>query len=324
MSEESKQKKTQVDAILEDLQSSKVDTKNDALKKAKQFMTDERVKKTLREICENEKEHQQFRINVMKVICSDKKPQAETVDMLARLAKNKTALIRRYAVIYLSEVGGKKALPILSEALKDENHWVRLFALKGAKNLTDLKSPSSEAITIAVKALGDENEEIRLEAIRIVEWMGKVTIKELIKQSKEGNKQLKYAATGILGRFNTEETNKHLVDLLDSGNDRVVRIAVKYLGDNKVHEAAPKLLGLAENKQNFRELIAIALFKHGYGAIVPLIQGLAKHESLKGYIFDILKKFLPNGADEIENNIPKAPKEMQADLRKMVKQALEQ
>ena len=99
MSEESKQKKTQVDAILEDLQSSKVDTKNDALKKAKQFMTDERVKKTLREICENEKEHQQFRINVMKVICSDKKPQAETVDMLARLAKNKTALIRRYAVI---------------------------------------------------------------------------------------------------------------------------------------------------------------------------------------------------------------------------------
>ena len=45
MSEESKQKKTQVDAILEDLQSSKVDTKNDALKKAKQFMTDERVRK---------------------------------------------------------------------------------------------------------------------------------------------------------------------------------------------------------------------------------------------------------------------------------------
>ncbi len=320
MSSENKQKEPTVEELIHDLQGNKVDKKNDALKNLRKLANDEKVKKAFKEVCENDKEHPQFRINVMKALTSGEKTPGDVVEMLSRLTKNKDSLIRRQAVIGLSDVGGKKVLSYLNEALKDESHWVRLFAVRGIKKVIDLKSPSAEGLTGLVSALGDENEEVRKTALEIIEHIGNPAVKELIKQSREGNKVLKAAATGILGRLNIEEANNYLIQCLESGNDTIVRISIKYLGDNKYLKATSKLLELAKNKPDFRENIEIALFKFGFAGIPALIEGLAHYPEIKEFIFGLLKKFLPNGEQEIEKSIKKAPKEMQSELEKLLKE----
>lgn len=322
MSSENKQKEPSVDELIRDLQGTKLDKKNDALYKIRKIVNDEKVKKALKEICENDNEHPQFRINVMKTLVSGDKTPGDVVEMLIRLVKNKDSLIRRQAVIGLSDVGGKKVIPYLTEALKDESHWVRLFAVRGIKKVIDFKSPSTEGLAALVSALGDEHEEVRKTAMEFVEHIGKPAMKELIKQSREGNKILKAVATGILGRINTDEANNYLIQCLESGNDKIVRIAIKYLGDNKYVNATDKLLELAKNKQEFQELIEIALFKFGFNGISPLVEALEKYPEMKLFIFSILKKFMPNGDQELLKVIKKAPKEMQSELEKLIKESI--
>ncbi len=85
-------------------------------------------------------------------------------------------------------------------------------------------------------------------------------------------------------------------------------------------KAVPKLLELAKAKPDFREIIEISLFKFGFAGIPALIEGLGSTPEIKPFIFGLLKKFLPNGDQEIIKSMKKAPKEIQSELEKLIKE----
>jgi HEAT repeat protein len=321
MSKSEKSGNESADQLISDIRGQDVEKKNNALRKVKKFIKDDKVRKALMEISESDKEHSQFRLNIIKALTSGDKTTNDVVDLLIRLKSSKESLIRRQVVISLTEIGTKKVLSHIIDGLKDESHWVRLFAVRGIKKLTDYKNPSNEAIAALVSAIGDEEEEIRLEAIRSIEWIGNATSKELIKQAKSGNKNLRYGATGILGRFNQEDANAYLIDCLNSGNDRVARIAIRYLGDNKVAKAVPKLLQLAQSTPDFQTSIEISIVKIGVNTAADLLAGFVTYPELKPFLLLVLKKLLPAAELEVVKNLGKVPKEIIPEIQTLIKNA---
>lgn len=96
-----------------------------------------------------------------------KQPGEQDIPLLAKALSDEHGSIRRLAVVYLGDIGGKKVLPYLYQALKDRSVQVRRTA---GDTLNDLGDP--EAIPAMCEALQDANKLVRWRAARFLYEFG--------------------------------------------------------------------------------------------------------------------------------------------------------
>ncbi len=85
-----------------------------------------------------------------------------------RLTKEPSARVRADYVGALTDLGMKKGLPAVERALTDQEACVRLAAVKGVYRLA-----GTESIPMLVNALSDENDSVRYRAGVLAGWLGR-------------------------------------------------------------------------------------------------------------------------------------------------------
>ncbi len=257
-----------------------------------------------------------FRAELVKFLCQRGKLSLEELDMFRR---DSNEIIRREAVRCFAKRGGEKSVKYLLKSLEDPYQWVRLFALRGLVKIRGYDKTDPKFRSAIIKMLGDGDEINRKEALRIVERFGEKATPELIEAFKSGNKLLKYSTLGILGRIGNQEANEFLIQNLKSGNPRIKRIALRYVGNNQLPEAVPNMLDIYKKEKDFQTSIEIALGKIGTKAIPQLIAQYSERPQLQDLIVSTLNNGLPAGRLTILKELKKIPKQEARTLKSKLK-----
>lgn len=107
-------------------------------------------------------------------------PSEEHIDVLEKALDDDNASVRRLAVVYLGEIGGKQVLQPLFKALQDSSASVRRTA---GDSLSDLGDP--EAIGPMIPLLKDKNKIVRWRAARFLYETGDETALEALHEAKD-------------------------------------------------------------------------------------------------------------------------------------------
>lgn len=101
----------------------------------------------------------------------------KTTEEALNLLKSKDSVQRARGVWALGETGGKKAIPMLKEALGDEAWVVRRYALLSLNQQADIK----QIVAIALESVGDKDGIVAVAGIRILQEKGTSDKRSLVK-----------------------------------------------------------------------------------------------------------------------------------------------
>ena len=108
------------------------------------------------------------------------KPTEQLLPLIEQALQDPHTSIRRLAVVYLGDIGGKIVLPYLYRALKDKVPSVRRTA---GDTLSDLGDP--DAIEAMAEALQDSNKIVRWRAARFLYEVGDERALEALRRAKD-------------------------------------------------------------------------------------------------------------------------------------------
>lgn len=108
------------------------------------------------------------------------KPTEQLLPLIEKALQDPHTSIRRLAVVYLGDIGGKIVLPYLYRALKDKVPSVRRTA---GDTLSDLGDP--DAIEAMAEALQDSNKIVRWRAARFLYEVGDERALEALRRAKD-------------------------------------------------------------------------------------------------------------------------------------------
>lgn len=108
------------------------------------------------------------------------KPTEEDLPLIAKALEDEHGSIRRLAVVYLGDIGGKQVLPYLYQALKDRSVQVRRTAGDTLNDIgdTDALQPMSEA-------LRDPNKLVRWRAARFLYEFGDESVLDALRAAED-------------------------------------------------------------------------------------------------------------------------------------------
>ena len=121
-----------------------------------------------------------------------------------------------------------------------------MWAIRGLIKIAD-----SRALVALIPALGDEDEEIRKDVQQHLEKESNQILKDLIEafNNPGSNKFVRYSIAGMLGRINSPDVIKPLINAITDENDRVAIIAIRSLAKLAPEEAIEPLLALAKENE---------------------------------------------------------------------------
>lgn len=106
-------------------------------------------------------------------------PSEEDIPLLAKALQDEHGSIRRLAVVYLADIGGKQVLPYLFEALKDRSVQVRRTAGDTLNDIGD-----TDALGPMAELLKDPNKLVRWRAARFMYEFGDESVLEALEEAE--------------------------------------------------------------------------------------------------------------------------------------------
>ncbi|MHC4250670.1 MAG: HEAT repeat domain-containing protein, partial [Planctomycetota bacterium] len=143
----------------------------------------------------------------------------------ARLARDRSAEVRRECVSALTGLGGRESLPAVEFALSDASDGVRLAAVRGVYRLA-----GPEGAPSLVRMFADEHEDVRRRAIACAGWLGLGHLAAaLTPLLKDECAFVRRAALEALANLKSAEAVDDMIDLLDDPEESVARKASEAL-----------------------------------------------------------------------------------------------
>jgi len=143
-----------------------------------------------------------------------------TISILSSYLDHNESKLRNTAIKSLSLIKNPKITPYLITATKDEDKWVKIFAVHGL-----VKNASPKVIQPLIELLGDPEEEVRKEVII------------------------------ALNKLKLENTNDLLIAALQSENRYIKLGVISLLGSRKVMESIESLTGLVGTEDRRLDLV---------------------------------------------------------------------
>ena len=197
----------------------------------------------------------------------------EAIELLATFLKYEPITSDRYSnrlqiVEYLSEIGGRGVVEILTNLLDDTSHYVRKTA---AKTLIKIVKPGVEPL---IPVLKNKSWYLRYQAATLLGEIGDTkAVEPLIALLEDYNTNVRIKAVHALGEIRDKRAVEPLIMSLKDRNEGVRRSAIWALGKIGDKKAVEPLIAILLNKYGNPDLYeaAIALGKIGdKRAIEPL------------------------------------------------------
>lgn len=147
---------------------------------------------------------------IKEIVHEDDETGDDGLEMLSELAKNGSDEQRYDAISGVIQLGDEEAIPVLVEALNDENPRIRLSALRGLYKLN-----TEESRSCLLNASGDEHPDVRASAVTYLGWAGDTALIDGMAQLlKDNDGQVRRSAAIALGNLSSESSVESLVDTL--------------------------------------------------------------------------------------------------------------
>lgn len=191
-------------------------------------------------------------------------------DLLERL-RDVDFRVRKEAVVALKDIPEEDSLPLLVEALSDENDAVTREVIR------ILKQKGDSVIPQMIKALKHTSYGVRRNASKVLVGLGNSFLDMLLDLAKSNDDDIQFWICEVISQFGVKAV-KTLVEVMESDNLPRKLCAISALGKTGVKEAVKPLLEcLADSPWTIRRSAASALVQLGPEAV----KGVAKLTSCK-------------------------------------------
>ncbi len=258
-SKQSGTKRNKIEALIRKLHSKNFRKKNQVIERLGKYKSTRAIN-TLYEIVESSKWTDKQRINAINALGKHNRKTNRFKQTLKKVVDepSENRELRRAALTHLSKLRDPQLIGMFKRALNDDYRFIRFWAVRAL-----IKMSNKKAETALIQALGDKDEEIRKNVYMHLERSGPEIIPYLkvAAKSPDANKQLRYGIMGLLGRLGHEDAIPILIDALDAGNDRVVRIAIRGLGKVTSAKSIKPLLDLYAKENMYERFVQSSLYK---------------------------------------------------------------
>jgi HEAT repeat protein len=199
--------------------------------------------------------------------------------LIKALGNKKYADVRWQSARVLEQLGDKRAIEPLIQALNDDHGLVRKSAIEALGKIGDERA--TEAL---IAGLNDQDDEIRLSAVNSLKQIGdEHATKLLITVLKDKNTDVRISAASALGQIGGGHAAMALIDALNDKNAKVresVTYALRKIDDDAIAEisetAVERLIAaLKDPVSDIRKVMVRALGQMGDDrALEPLVEAL--------------------------------------------------
>ncbi len=144
----------------------------------------------------------------------------------------------------LAELKATEAIPLILCHLKSPHHWVRKTSIDAmGKLLTTDSSQFAKSLPLLHEALDDENPWTRASAVRVLTYLqDKTCIPKLIELLDDSQTRVRHESIQALKEFYAVQAEGRLLEMLDDPRQKVRSMAASALGQFRSHRALAKFL----------------------------------------------------------------------------------
>ncbi len=186
----------------------------------------------------------------------------------------------------LADLKATEAIPLILRHLKSPHHWVRKTSIDAmGKLLTTNSSQFAKSLPLLHEALDDENPWTRASAVRVLTYLqDKTCIPKLMELLDDPQTRVRYESIQALKEFYAVQAEGRLLEMLDDTRQKVRSMAASALGQFRSHRALPKFLERFDKAGSmFRLAIIEAVYRvepAELPSLIPFLNG-ANRRNLK-------------------------------------------
>jgi HEAT repeat protein len=224
------------------------------------------------------------------------------VPALIEKIKGEDSFVRNNAIRVLGEIGDRRAVPVLIEAVKDKTRGrseaASALMWMGVQNLElnvlvlcklfcndkdEILKIGKPAIPVLIELLKDDNSTIRSEAVKALVMLGTHALPALFSAIKDEDSKVCESVVEALGKIRHYFAVPFLIKVLKDGDPYVRKSAAEALGNIGHESAVPALIeALEDSEESVRLDAALALGYVGdVRAAQPLIEKLEDNKDMR-------------------------------------------